>query len=61
MLEISGVDVKVKLKDKADDSANKVEPFKLRSAYAEDYLSRIGADESGVGLHGEMLASTIPI
>ena len=60
-LEISGVNINIKLKEKADESSHKVEPQKLRSAYAEDFLSRIDADESDVGLHGEMLASTVPI
>ena len=42
------------------DVANKLEPLKLKSAYAEDYALRKGDNTDTAALVGEMEYSTIP-
>lgn len=42
------------------DVAHKLEPMKLKSAYAEDYAQRNSQDSKTAALVGEMTYSTIP-
>ncbi len=59
-LELDGLQVKVNYRKKEDQKMHLISQ-KMRSAYAEDFAARLGAHHYRVGMHGEMLASTIPI